>query len=65
MSKVESMSKLFAVGFALFAFFCGPCQPCQAAKIPCYAWLSGPGTATDKDLEARFTDLKRKGIDGV
>ena len=56
------MSRLFAIGFTLFAISCGPCQ---AAKIPCYAWLSGPGTETDKDLEARFTDLKRKGIDGV
>lgn len=32
-------------------------------KVPCYAWLGGPGEATDEELKANFQDLKSKGID--
>jgi hypothetical protein len=35
------------------------------SKIPCYAWTGGPGNATDSQLRAEFTDLKKKGVDGV
>ena len=41
---------------------------CNAGKdsgIPCYAWMGGPGKATDAELENQFTDLKQKGIDGL
>ncbi len=41
------------------------CTAPQDKKIKCYAWLGGPGAATDADLKTRFTDLKRKGIDGL
>lgn len=41
------------------------CSPRHETKIPCYAWLGGPGKATDKELKAKFTDLKKKGIDGL
>lgn len=34
-------------------------------KIPVYAWLGGPGDATDKELALQFADLKEKGIDGL
>lgn len=35
------------------------------SKIPCYAWLGGPGKATDAELKAQFSGLKEKGIDGL
>ena len=41
------------------------CSPRHETKIPCYAWLSGPGEASDEELEAKFSDLKKKGIDGL
>ena len=41
------------------------CAPRRETKIPCYAWMGGPGKATDKELKAKFTDLKKKGIDGL
>lgn len=34
-------------------------------KIPVYAWVSGPGKATDTELQEQFTDFKKKGIDGL
>ncbi|TKG95914.1 hypothetical protein EYV94_06380 [Puteibacter caeruleilacunae] len=34
-------------------------------KIKCYAWVGGPGKATDSMIVANFTDLKGKGIDGL
>ncbi|MBM1107664.1 hypothetical protein JQC67_16020 [Aurantibacter crassamenti] len=37
----------------------------QESKIPVFAWMGGPGEATDLELEAQFTDLKKKGIDGL
>ncbi len=49
---------LLAVVFSLTA-----CT--EKNKIPVYAWIGGPGEATDKELVAQFTDLKEKGIDGL
>ncbi len=37
----------------------------QTSKIPVYAWMGGPGKATDQELRAQFKDLKEKGIDGL
>lgn len=34
-------------------------------KVPAYAWLGGPGKATDEEIRANFTDLKNKGIIGL
>ena len=34
-------------------------------KIPVYAWLGGPGSASDEEIRANFTDLKNKGIIGL
>lgn len=49
----------------LAVFFAVSCSSQKAAKIPCYAWLGGPGKATDAELKAEFADLKDKGIDGL
>ena len=27
-------------------------------KVPVYAWLSGPGNATDEEIHANFADLQ-------
>lgn len=35
----------------------------ETFKIPVYAWISGPGDATDTELRGTFSDLKTKGID--
>jgi len=34
-------------------------------KVPVYAWLGGPGEATDQEILDNFTDLKNKGIIGL
>jgi hypothetical protein len=34
-------------------------------KVKVYAWLGGPGSATDEEIRADFTDLKNKGIIGL
>ncbi|RUT73089.1 hypothetical protein [Ancylomarina longa] len=55
------MNKLFAI-FAMFVLLsCGTKQ----TKIPCFAWMGGPGEASDVELSETFTDLKEKGIDGL
>ena len=33
--------------------------------IPAYAWLGGPGKASDEEIRDNFTDLKNKGIVGL
>lgn len=56
------MNKFIAL---LFIVFMVSCSSQHETKIPCYAWLGGPGNATDADLKAQFDDLKKKGIDGL
>jgi len=34
-------------------------------QVPVYAWLGGPGKATDQEIRDNFTDLKNKGIIGL
>ncbi len=41
------------------------CNLSKDVKVPCYAWMSGPGKATDAELKSQFTDLRKKGIIGV
>jgi hypothetical protein len=48
---------------ALFLLMSGAPRP--EAKVPCYAWLSGPKQATDAQLVEKFARLKKKGIDGI
>jgi hypothetical protein len=59
--NTDIMNKLVTI---LIIFFMVSCSS-DRTKIPCYAWLGGPGNATDSDLKAQFTDLKDKGIDGL
>lgn len=35
----------------------------ETYKVPVYAWIGGPGEATDEELNTSFTDLKTKGVD--
>lgn len=51
--------------FPLFLLIVLSCNSQKEAKIPCYAWLSGPDKATDTELEEQFSGLKKKGIDGL
>lgn len=53
----------------LFTFFAlillASCGGPQQTKVPCYAWLGGPGKSTDQQIKEQFTDFKSKGIDGL
>ena len=55
------MNKLLTLGLILLMISCTG----NKNKIPCYAWLGGPGKATDSELKSEFKDLKKKGIDGL
>lgn len=44
-------------------FVLGACS--EKNKIPVYAWVSGPGEASDEELAIQFLDLKKKGVDGL
>ncbi len=41
------------------------CNVNNETKVPVYAWESGPGKLTDKELLSRFEDYNEKGIDGL
>jgi len=56
------MYKLLAV-CSLFLLM--SCSTKQSTKVPCFAWIGGPGEATDAELSENFKDLKEKGIDGL
>ena len=56
------MYKLLAV-FSLFLLM--SCSTKQSTKVPCFAWIGGPGEATDAELSENFKDLKERGIDGL
>jgi hypothetical protein len=49
----------------LIFLFLVSCKAHVEIKIPCHAWLGGPGLATDAELKTQFTDLKMKGVDGL
>ncbi len=34
-------------------------------KVPVYAWLGGPGEATNEEIGKHFRELKNKGVDGL
>jgi hypothetical protein len=52
--------------FLIGLFFIVSCSTPKAEyKIPVYAWLGGPGEATDEEIKAEFTDFHHKGIDGL
>lgn len=56
------MNKLIALAVL---FLMVSCSSKPETKIPCYAWLGGPGKSSDNELKAEFADLKEKGIDGL
>ncbi len=56
MQRVVSILALFFTLGSLVA---------QDSKITCYAWMTGPGRASDEKLLKDFMDLKQKGIDGL
>lgn len=41
------------------------CNPSEKYKVPVYAWLGGPGKAPDQEIKDQFTQLKKRGIDGL
>jgi hypothetical protein len=59
----ETMYKLLPL--IAFCFFMVSCNNHKDIKIPCYAWMSGPGKASDAELGKQFKDLKKKGIVGL
>ncbi len=56
------MNKLF---YLFLILFFTSCSTGKETKIPCYAWMGGPGDATDNQITSEFKDLKEKGIDGL
>ncbi len=56
------MNKLILIAAVLFF---AACSTPPKTKIPVYAWLGGPGDATDTKILENFTDLKNKGVDGL
>ncbi len=52
--------KLYLIALMLL---CISCTPQQNEKIPVYAWLGGPGEATDKEIRSEFDTLKSRGVD--
>jgi hypothetical protein len=40
-------------------------QESSEIMVPAYAWLGGPGKATDEEIRTQFSDLKDKGIVGL
>ncbi|WP_282162750.1 hypothetical protein [Ulvibacterium marinum] len=52
----------FCILFLLMISFSGMAQK---SKIPVYAWMGGPGEATDSELRETFLGLKKRGIDGL
>ena len=47
------MNRLLAIGLFLLLISCGSQKK---TKIPCYAWLGGPGKASNSELKAEFTE---------
>ncbi len=37
----------------------------REAKFPVYAWMGGPGDASDKQVRAEFKELAHRGITGL
>lgn len=62
---------LFNIALLLVLALCIACssrevqevKQAEPIKIPVYAWLGGPGDATDQEIKGAFEDLKSKGID--
>ncbi len=61
------LNRFYLVLFTLLVVACNTPRQKEGSikkyKVPCYAWSSGPGSATDEELKANFMNLKTKGID--
>ena len=59
------MKNLLVLLASVLIFACNSPKPNQEppTKIPVYAWLDGPGEATDSGIRQEFEDFKAKGID--
>lgn len=64
-SNFEIHSLMIKKLVVLFAFLLPFLVSSQETKIPVFAWMGGPGQATDQELQTHFNDLKNKGIDGI
>lgn len=60
--KTQCIASLFSL-FLLIIMI--SCNVNNETKVPVYAWESGPGKLTDKELLSRFKDYNEKGIDGL
>jgi hypothetical protein len=66
----QVMIKIFTFSALLLLAACKPASEGKTKalsdiKVPVYAWMGGPGRATDKEIRANFMDLKSKGIIGL
>ncbi len=59
------MKQLLTLLIAIITLSCQPKTEPEAYKVPVYAWLGGPGKATDQEITEQFTTLKNHGIDGL
>jgi len=64
------MNKILSLCVLFLAFSCSNKKQVSnekkevtTPKVPCYAWLGGPGKATDEEIKENFVKLKSKGID--
>jgi len=57
------MIKQLLTLFSILLIF--SCSKTQENKLPVYAWLGGPGMATDEELKEAFVWMKNVGIDGL
>ena len=55
------MSRLFTLLSLILLISCT--QP--ETKFPVYAWMGGPGDASDKQIRAEFSVLEDRGITGL
>lgn len=56
------MKKIVGYFIVLMLF---SCTVAKQPKITCYAWMGGPGKASDTELKTQFTDFKKNGLDGL
>ncbi|WP_026475276.1 glycoside hydrolase family 10 protein [Alkaliflexus imshenetskii] len=49
----------------LLSLFLSACTHSPSEKIMVYAWMGGPGDATDQEIGAQFANLKQKGVDAL
>ena len=63
--KVSFLLPVLALSIVLFGCTSQQTSQDELTKIPVYAWLGGPGDASDEEITAEFEDLKNKGVDAL